>query len=117
MARYRQPEPPRRSRLRIVGRIFLWIGVAVAVLAVSVVAGLYLWFHESVAAVSAHSPDAKAAQKFLEPPPPSHAAIALVLGYDHRAGEATSIALALGHGDAAACGSGDEDDLDDVVPP
>jgi LCP family protein required for cell wall assembly len=91
MTRYRQPEPPKRSGLRMVGRALFWIAVVVAMLAVSLVAGIYLWFHESVAAVRAHSADAKAAQKFLgEPPPPGHAAIALVIGYDHRAGEAAS---------------------------
>ena len=38
-------------------------------LAVALVAGLYLWFHESVAAIQAHSEDVKAAQKFLGEPP------------------------------------------------
>jgi LCP family protein required for cell wall assembly len=92
MTRYRQPEPPPRSGLRIVGRILLWIAVVVAMITVALVAGIYLWFHESVAAVRAHSADTKAAQKLLgEPPPPGHAAIALVIGYDHRAGEAASL--------------------------
>jgi LCP family protein required for cell wall assembly len=91
MTRYRQPDPPRRSGLRLIGRILLWVAVVVAMLVLSLVAGLYLWFHESVAAVRAHSADTKSAQKFLgEPPPPGHAAIALVIGYDHRAGEAAS---------------------------
>jgi len=90
MVRYRQPEPPRRSGWRIVGRVLLWVAIFVVMLAVALVAGIYLWFHESVAAVRAHSQDAKAAQKFLgEPPPPGHAAIALIIGYDHRAGEAS----------------------------
>ncbi len=91
MSRYRQPDPPPRSNLRIVGRVLLWIAIVVAMLAIALVAGIYLWFHESVAAVRAHSADAKAAQKFLgEPPPPGHAAIALVIGYDHRAGESAA---------------------------
>ena len=86
-------------------------------LAVALVAGIYLWFHESVAAIQAHSEDVKAAQKFLgEPPPPGHAAIALVIGYDHRAGEARERSVALGHGDAAARRPGHEDDLDALVP-
>ena len=60
-------------------------------LAVALVAGIYLWFHESVAAIQAHSEDAKSAQKVLgEPPAPGHAAIALVIGYDHRADEAAN---------------------------
>jgi LCP family protein required for cell wall assembly len=89
MTRYRQPGPPPRSGLRLVGRILFWIAVFVVVLVVAGASGIYLWLHESVAAVRAHSKDAKAAQKFLsEPPPPGHAAIALIIGYDHRAGEA-----------------------------
>jgi LCP family protein required for cell wall assembly len=92
MTRYRVPEPPRRSGLRVVGRILLWVAIGVVMLAVALVAGVYLWFHESVAAIQAHSEDVKSAQAFLgEPPPPGHAAIALVIGYDHRANEAANV--------------------------
>jgi LCP family protein required for cell wall assembly len=88
MTRYRVPDPPRRSPLRVVGRILLWIAIAVVMLVVALVAGIYLWFHESVAAIQAHSEDVKSAQAFLgEVPPPGHAAIALVIGYDRRANE------------------------------
>jgi len=91
MTRYRAEEPPSRSGVRTVGRILLWIATALAMLVVSFVAGLYLWFHESVAAIQAHSKDAKEAQTFLgEPPPPGHAAIALIIGYDHRANESAN---------------------------
>ena len=89
MTRYRVPEPPERSGLRVVGRILGWVAIVIVMLAVALVAGIYLWFHESVAAIKAHSEDVKSAQKFLgEVPPPGHAAIALVLGYDRRANEA-----------------------------
>ncbi len=88
MTKYRVPEPPGRSGLRVVGKILLWAAIGVTMLAVALVAGIYLWFHESVAAIQAHSEDVKSAQKFLgEPPTPGHAAIALVIGYDHRANE------------------------------
>ncbi|HEY7694365.1 MAG TPA: LCP family protein [Gaiellaceae bacterium] len=91
MSRYRAEEPPSRSGIRTVGRILLWMAIAVAMLVVAFVAGLYLWFHESVAAIQAHSADVKSAQKFLgEPPAPGHAAIGLVIGYDHRANETAS---------------------------
>ncbi len=90
MTRYRQPEPPQRSGLRVVGRILLWIAAAVTMLAVALVAGIYLWFHESVAAVQAHSKDVKEARNQLAAPLPGHAAIALVIGYDHRANEAVT---------------------------
>jgi len=52
------------------------------------VAGVYLWLHESAAAIAPHSPGVKAAQKDLSAPLPGQAAIALVIGYDHRANEA-----------------------------
>jgi LCP family protein required for cell wall assembly len=92
MTRYRQPEPPKRSAVRLVGRILLWIATAVVMLAVALVAGIYLFFHESVAAIRAHSVDVKSAQKLLgEVPSPGHAAIALVIGYDRRAGEAAGL--------------------------
>jgi LCP family protein required for cell wall assembly len=88
MRRYRQPPQPPRSGWAIVGRILLWVLVVVLMLALGLVGGAYLFFHESVAATHPHSADVKAAQKHLDPvPPPSHAAIALVLGYDHRFGE------------------------------
>jgi LCP family protein required for cell wall assembly len=90
MTRYKQPEPPKRSRARLVGRILALIGTVIVMLVVAFVAGIYLWYHQDVvAAVQAHSEDVKAAQRFLgDVPPPGHAAIALVIGYDHRANEA-----------------------------
>src|SRR5204863_6884055 len=92
MTRYRVDEPDGESGIRVVGRILLWALIGMLMVAVAFVAGLYLWFHQSVAAVQAHTKDAKEAQQFLgEPPTPGHAAIALVIGYDHRANEATTI--------------------------
>ena len=91
MTRYRFPEPPSRSGLRLVGRILLWIAIVIVMIVVAGVAGIYLWLHESVAAIQPHSEDVKSAQAFLgDVPPPGHAAIALVIGYDHRANEAAS---------------------------
>ena len=88
MSRYKQPEPPGRSGMRVVGRIVLWVVVALVVLVTGGVAGVYLWLHESVAAIAPHSAGVKEAQKGLAPPLPGKAAIALVIGYDHRANEA-----------------------------
>jgi LCP family protein required for cell wall assembly len=88
MTRYRQPPPPQKGRWAIVGRIVLWIVIAALMLVLGLVGGFYLWLHETVAAVGPHTKDAKAAQKVLAPAEsPKHAAIALVLGYDHRVGE------------------------------
>ncbi|MGE5272384.1 MAG: LCP family protein [Verrucomicrobiota bacterium] len=88
MTRYRAEGPPPRSGIRTVGRIVMWLAIAILMLVVAFAAGAYLFFHQSVAAIQAHSRDAKEAQTVLgEPPPPGHAAIALVIGYDHRANE------------------------------
>ncbi len=83
---YRQPPPPRRTGLELVARILLWLLAAVVMLAVALLGGVYLFFHESVAAVRAHTPDTTIAQKQLRVALPGQAAIALVVGYDHRAG-------------------------------
>jgi LCP family protein required for cell wall assembly len=89
ITRYRQPEPERRGPLRLVGRIVLWLGAIVTMVALGLVGGVYLWLHESVAATHPKSADVKQAARYLsDVPPPGHAAIALVLGYDRRAGEA-----------------------------
>ena len=88
---YRQPLPERRTGLQLLGRIVLYILVALAMLVVAFVGGAYLFFHESVAAVRAHSEDVRSAQTFLKVPPPGHAAVALVIGYDRRPEEAAGL--------------------------
>ena len=86
--RYRQPEPPRRTALQLAGRILLWLVVAVFTVAAGLAGGIYLYVHKNVAAVQAHSADVvKAAQYADAPPPAGQAATALVVGYDHRAGQ------------------------------
>ncbi|HSB37864.1 MAG TPA: LCP family protein [Gaiellaceae bacterium] len=85
---YRQPPPPQRSFAAQVGRFFAWLGVTVLVLVCGLVGGFYLWIHESAAALRPHSQEAKAAQARLDDP--KGAAIAMVIGYDHRAGDGNS---------------------------
>lgn len=81
-------EPPRQGRWGLLGRVLGVVAAAVLMLAVSLAGGVYLFAHESVAAVSAHSPDVKKAQARLDAVPPADkAAISLVIGYDRRAGE------------------------------
>jgi LCP family protein required for cell wall assembly len=87
---YQQPPPPRRSGARLVGRILLFTFLAVLALGVGAAGGAYLYFHQSVATVRAHTPDVIRAEKSLDIPVAHHAAIALVIGYDHRAGAASS---------------------------
>lgn len=85
IALYRQPEPGHR-RMRLLARMLLWLVAGLVMLALSFVGGLYIFFHESVAAVRAHSLDVRIAQRKLDVALPGHAAIALIVGYDHRAG-------------------------------
>jgi LCP family protein required for cell wall assembly len=83
---YRVPEAPRRSwPKRIVrGLLFALLGLLVVVFGMA--GGLYLWFHQSLAAIRAHSPAVVRAQKHLNVSMPGHAAIALLLGNNLRAG-------------------------------
>jgi LCP family protein required for cell wall assembly len=89
MRRYRQPPPPPRSRRRLAAQIFGWILLAIIVVAAGLAGGFYLWVHESVAAVGAHSVAAKATSKDKNLhgiPKPTEAATALIIGYDTRKG-------------------------------
>jgi LCP family protein required for cell wall assembly len=85
---YRQPEPPPRSAWATVRTVFLWAFVALLVIVGSAAGGAYLWFHESVAAVVAKTPDVKIAAKRLDIALPGQPATALVVGYDRRASDA-----------------------------
>jgi LCP family protein required for cell wall assembly len=87
VTRYRQPEPPSGSgALAIFWRILLVTLLVLSSLVVGVAGGAYLYFHQSVASVRAHTKSVVIAQKTLDVPLPNHAAIALIVGYDHRAG-------------------------------
>ncbi|MFO7572599.1 MAG: LCP family protein [Gaiellaceae bacterium] len=70
--------------MALLGQIAMWLGVAVVVLASGVAGGAYLYFHESVAAVAASTPEVRRAAKQLSVPLPGQPAVALVIGYDHR---------------------------------
>jgi LCP family protein required for cell wall assembly len=86
VTRYRQPPPPAKSGLGLLGRILLFTFLAITSVALAAAGGGYLYFHQSVAAVRAHTPAVKKAAAALDVPVAHHAAIALVIGYDHRAG-------------------------------
>ncbi len=84
---YRQPEPAPRSGWATLRAIFAWVLVALVVVVGSIGGGAYLWFHESVAAVVASTPDVKVAAKRLDVALPGQPATALVIGYDQRPGD------------------------------
>jgi LCP family protein required for cell wall assembly len=77
----------RISRWALVGRVFLGLLALVVLLALGSAGGAYLYYHESVAAVAAHSKDVKIAQKALHIVRANEPAIALVIGYDKRTGD------------------------------
>ncbi len=81
---YLQPPRPPRSRAALIGRVALWLGVASLVLVSGAAGGAYLYFHQSVAAVAADTPEVKRAARQLAVALPGQAAVALVIGYDHR---------------------------------
>jgi len=83
---YRQPQPPRRSATRRAGRALGWLALALVVIASGLGGGLFLWFHQSLAAVRAHSPALVLAQKGLSTTVAGKPAIALLLGDNQRAG-------------------------------
>jgi LCP family protein required for cell wall assembly len=88
---YRQPPPAKPGLAKVIGKFFLWLFVLLLMLVAGLAGGFYLWAHETAAAFRCQTLDCKKAQKDLEViNDPNHAAIALVIGYDHRAGDGAS---------------------------
>jgi LCP family protein required for cell wall assembly len=81
-----QPQPPRRSGLGLLWRILLGVLLVALSLGAALGGGAYLYFHQSVAAVRAHTPDVVKAETSLDIPAANAAATALIIGEDHRAG-------------------------------
>jgi len=87
VARYRVPEPPRRSTGALFLRVLGWIVLAVAVVVSGLAGGLYLYGHETLNAIAAKSPEVKKAVPILDKvPAASEPAIGLIAGYDRRMG-------------------------------
>src|SRR3990170_4760431 len=82
-----RPPPADRPRIGLVGSVFLWLGVAALVFAVGAGGGVYLYYHERVGDIVAKTPAVKRAAQQLDVPLPGQPAVALVIGYDHRAGD------------------------------
>lgn len=81
--RYRQPARV-RSVAGIVAAVLGWLLVAIVTVAVGLAGGAYLYFHETVRDIAAHTPELKIAQERLDLPLPDAAATALVVGIDER---------------------------------
>src|SRR5205814_9509362 len=69
MQRYRQPEPPRRSAVGLVARIFGWIVLGLLVIASGLAGGVYLYGHETLNAIAPRSAQVKKAQADLKQVP------------------------------------------------
>ncbi len=65
----------------------LWVVIGALMVILGSAGGLYLFFHQAVGAIRAHSLDVKLAERHLKAPLPGRAAIALVIGNTHRANE------------------------------
>jgi LCP family protein required for cell wall assembly len=86
ITRYRQPQPPRRSVVGLILRGFGWLVLAALVIASGAAGGIYLYGHESLNSVVAVG-KVKDAEVYTAKLPSTHSpAIALIAGYDHRAG-------------------------------
>jgi hypothetical protein len=93
VTRYRQPPPPAKTALGLFWRIVIGTLVILSSLILAVAGGAYLYFHQSVASVRAHTPSVVRAAKTLDIRSRTRRR-SLVVGYDHRAGvEATAVAL------------------------
>jgi LCP family protein required for cell wall assembly len=86
VTRYRQPPPPAVHGLGLFRRILLITLLVVSSLILGAIGGGYLYTHQFVAGLRAHTPAVVRASKQLDVPVANRAAIALVIGYDHRAG-------------------------------
>jgi LCP family protein required for cell wall assembly len=84
--RYQQPPPPRRGVGHVVARVLVWVAAAIVVTGAGAAGGLYLYAHESLSDTVATSPDVVEAQEKLDVALPGEPAIALIIGYDKRAG-------------------------------
>jgi LCP family protein required for cell wall assembly len=78
---------PPKGPVRRVGRMLGWIGLVLVMVAAGFAGGVYLWLHESVAQIEYTGPDKHQIGLNLHPVTQNHPTIALVLGYDHRAGQ------------------------------
>jgi LCP family protein required for cell wall assembly len=89
MRRYRQPPPPPRSTTRLAAKLFGWLLLTLLVIVSGLAGGAYLYGHETLNALAAHTKGAKATAKdpnVVKVDTPTEPATALVIGYDTRKG-------------------------------
>ncbi len=86
VTRYRQPPPPAATGLGMFRRILLVTLLVITALILGAAGGGYLYTHQIVAGLRAHTPAVVKASKALDVPVANKAAIALIIGYDHRLG-------------------------------
>jgi LCP family protein required for cell wall assembly len=94
MRRYRQPDPPPRTTMGTVWRVLGWLLLAILVVASGIAGGVYLYGHETLGALAAHSKQNIQASKDKNLHPivaPTDPATALVVGYDTRKGSDAAI--------------------------
>jgi LCP family protein required for cell wall assembly len=88
---YRQPPPSKPGFAKLVGRFFLYLALVLLVAVSGLVGGFYLWANEKAHALGCQSASCNRAAQRLDPiQDPHQPAIALVIGYDHRAGDGNS---------------------------
>ncbi len=88
---YRQPPPSKPGFAKVVGKFFFGLAVLLVILVSGLVGGFYLWAHETAKALGCSSVSCKRVQPRLDPIKDAHQpAVALVIGYDHRAGDGNS---------------------------
>ena len=79
-------QPPRRTKTGTAVRILVGFVLLAVAAGAGIAGGSYLWAHRVVEEIQAHSKPVVKAEKALDVPLPNAPAIALVIGYDHRAG-------------------------------
>jgi LCP family protein required for cell wall assembly len=83
----RYGEPPKgRTGLGLLSRFLVGTLLVLVALALAIGGGALLWYHTEIQATHATGPDVKIVQKELNVKVPGQATIALVVGYDQRAG-------------------------------
>jgi len=89
VALYRQPLPPKPGLAKLVGKFLFLLAAAMLVMVCGLIGGFYLWAHERAAAGRCQTEGCKRGQRHLDalPANPNQPAIALAIGYDHRADE------------------------------